>query len=101
LAKLLATRIGRILPIIVNDKQTGFVPKRQILDNISVAYLVREWAEESQTPILFIKLEFEKAFDRVDFDYLWQTLDKMGLGGKLLQLVKGLVIGARASQSNC
>jgi hypothetical protein len=101
LAKLLATRIGRILPIIVNDKQTGFAPKRQSLDYISIAYLVRGWAEESQIPILFLKLDFEKAFDRVDFDYLWQTLDKMGLGGKLLQLVKGLVIGARASQSNC
>jgi hypothetical protein len=72
------------------------VPKRQILDNISIAYLVKEWAEENNKPILFLKLNFEKAFDRVDFNYLWQTIELMRLGGKFLQLVKGLVIGAKA-----
>jgi hypothetical protein len=58
--------------------------------------MVREWAEETKTPILFLKLDFEKAFDRVNFDYLWQTMERMGLGGKFLQLVKGLVIGTKA-----
>jgi hypothetical protein len=72
------------------------VPKRQILDNISIAYLVKEWAEENNKPILFLKLDFEKAFDRVDLDYLWQTIKLMGLGGKFLKLDKGLVIGAKA-----
>jgi hypothetical protein len=58
--------------------------------------MIKEWAEENQSPILFLKLDFEKAFDRVDFNYLWRTLDIMGLGGKFLQLIQGLVIGATA-----
>jgi hypothetical protein len=49
-----------------------------------------------QTPILFLKLDFEKAFDRVDFEYLWKTIELMGLGNTFLKLVKGLVIGAKA-----
>jgi hypothetical protein len=44
--------------------------------------------------ILFLNLDFEKAFDRVDFDYFWITIKIMGLGGKLLQLVQGLVLEA-------
>jgi hypothetical protein len=43
-----------------------------------------------------LKLDFKEAFDRVDFEYLWQTLELMGLGGTFLKLVKGLVIGANA-----
>jgi hypothetical protein len=92
----MAKRLGRALPTLINKKQTGFVPKRQILDNISIAYLVKEWSEESSKPILFLKLDFKKSFDRVDFEYLWRTIDLMGLGGKFLQLVKGLVLGAMA-----
>jgi hypothetical protein len=35
IAKLLATRLSTVLPQLVNEKQTGFVPKRQILNNIN------------------------------------------------------------------
>jgi hypothetical protein len=58
--------------------------------------LVREWAEESQTSILSLKLDFEKPFDMVDFEYLWLIIEQMGFGGKFLELVKDLVIGAKA-----
>jgi hypothetical protein len=66
------------------------------LDNISIAYLTKEWAEELQNPILFLKLDFEKVFDHVDFEYLWKTIKLMGLGNTFLKLVKGLAIGAKA-----
>lgn len=32
------------------------------------------------------------AFDRVDFNYIWATLQAMGLGRKFLQLMKGLIL---------
>jgi hypothetical protein len=41
IAKLLASRVKKVLPKLVNEKHTRFVPKRQILDNISTAHLVR------------------------------------------------------------
>jgi hypothetical protein len=66
------------------------------LDNISIAYLVKEWAEETRSPTFFLKLDFKKAFDRMDFEYLWKTLETLGLRSKFLQLVKGLVVSAEA-----
>jgi hypothetical protein len=71
IAKLLANRLGIILPTIVSPKQTGFVPGRQILHNISMAYLLSDWSAATASPTLFILLDFEKAFDRVDFDIFW------------------------------
>jgi hypothetical protein len=41
-------------------------------------------------------LDFETAFDQVDFHYLWTTMEKLGITGKYLALVKGLVTGATA-----
>jgi exonuclease III len=95
-AKILANRLSVLLPLIVSPKQSGFVPGRQILNNISIGYLMKDWAESKQIPLLFLLLDFEKAFDRVDFKYLWTTLEKVGLGGHFLKLVQGLVLGATA-----
>lgn len=44
--------------------------------------------------VLFIKLDFEKAFDRVEHAYIWVILSKIGLGGRFLSLVQGLLAQA-------
>jgi hypothetical protein len=44
--------------------------------------------------MLFLSLDFKNSLDRVDFTYLWTSMAKLGLKGKFLALVKGLVTGA-------
>jgi hypothetical protein len=96
ITKLLAIRLGKLAPQLINEKQTGLVPGRNIMENISLAYLMRDWAEEIRTPTFFLKSDLEKAFDRTDFQYLWMVRTKLGLGGKFLKLVHGLMVGAYA-----
>jgi hypothetical protein len=38
--------------------------------NIAIAWIMKDWLTHSATPALFLKLDFEKAFDRVDFEYI-------------------------------
>lgn len=93
-AKLIACHLRKVLPRLVNERQTGFVPSRQILENISITSLAFDhWEKLHNLQCLFLKLDFEKAFDRVNFEYIWATLIAMGLGGKFLLLIKGLVLG--------
>jgi hypothetical protein len=69
ISKLIAVRFRAYLPQLISPSQTGFVPGRNILENISLIYLLKEWAELKQFPALFLELDFEKAFDRVSFKY--------------------------------
>jgi hypothetical protein len=60
LAKLLAVRMGLILLEIVSPRQTGFVSgTRQILDSISIANLINDWAIENEYLMLLLSLDFE------------------------------------------
>lgn len=45
-------------------------------------------------PTLFLKLDFEKAFNRMEHEYIWAVLTKKGLGGTILLLAKGLLARA-------
>ncbi|KAL3683478.1 hypothetical protein R1sor_001500 [Riccia sorocarpa] len=65
IAKLLANRLKIFLPELVHSQQKGFVPGRVITDNVLAFQVGQEWAKKSKQPTLFVKLDFEKAYDRV------------------------------------
>lgn len=43
LAKLLSNHLKPLMPRIISPQQTGFIHGRNILDNISIAWLTRDW----------------------------------------------------------
>jgi hypothetical protein len=91
IAKLLALRLNLLLPQLVSPKQTGFIPGWHILENISLAWLTHDWVKARGHPALFLSLDFEKAFNRVNHDYIWETMAKLGFGKHFILLVQGLL----------
>ena len=51
---------------------------RFILDNIFLTYETITYAEQSSQPLLFLKLDFSKAYDKVDLTFMFQALDRLG-----------------------
>lgn len=94
LTKLLANRLKVVLPQLISPQQTGFVPGRNILDNIALAWMTKDFINHNKIPALFLQIDFEKAFDRIEHSYLWAVLEKLGLGGKFLELTKALATDA-------
>jgi len=78
LAKTLARRLQGIFPTIVRPNQTGFVEGRSILDNIFLAQEALEWAVESDQDLILLLLDFEKAFDKIEWGFLFEALAKLG-----------------------
>ncbi|OAE26480.1 hypothetical protein AXG93_815s1430 [Marchantia polymorpha subsp. ruderalis] len=92
--KILAGRLQLLLQKIVFPQQTGFIKGRQMLDNVLALWMAQDAAKTIKRKGMFVKLDFEKAYDRVEHNYLWDTMNKCGLGQQFTALVKGLTLGA-------
>jgi len=90
LAKTLARRIQTDLTEIIRPNQTGFVEGRSILDNVFMAQESLGWAEESNQDLVLLLLNFEKAFNRIEWDFLFKALDKLGFSPTWVHWVASL-----------
>jgi len=77
LAKLLANRLKGTIGSVISDSQSAFVQGRQIIDGILVANEVVDEAKKLNRDLLLFKVDFEKAYDSVDWIYLDEVLCKM------------------------
>ncbi|KAL3680548.1 hypothetical protein R1sor_023504 [Riccia sorocarpa] len=95
-AKIMAMRLKHMLPGIIDLQQTGFVTGRSIVDNVMSLRLAQEWAGVTRQDSIFVKLDFQKAYDRVSHSYLWDTLAALGMDVDSVLLIQGLVTNASA-----
>ena len=77
LAKVLANRLWQVIGSIVAEEQSTFVQKSQILDGILIANEVVDEASRSKKELLLFKVDFEKAYDSVDWGYLNAVMERM------------------------
>jgi hypothetical protein len=76
--------------------QTAFLPMRYILDNIFLAHETIYHAKQSSQPLVFLKLDYSKAYNRVDLQCLFGAMHIMDFPSKFIELVQLLFVGARA-----
>eukprot|EP00253_Pinus_taeda_P003539 PITA_03539 len=79
ISKILANRLKSILPSIISENQGGFVPSRQITDNV---ILIQEAIHSSiarNEKGMIIKLDMANAFDRVNHAFLKAAMKKFGI----------------------
>jgi len=70
LAKVLANRLRSIIDLLVSDTQSAFIHSKQILDGILIANEVVDEAKRMNKDLLLFKVDFEKAYDSIDLNYL-------------------------------
>ncbi|MCO5550826.1 hypothetical protein L7F22_004319 [Adiantum nelumboides] len=78
LAQMITLRLRPFLPDWIHSSQTGFVQDRSILDNVVTFYEAVEWVRQTGQLTAIMLLDFEKAYDRVDWGFLEGTLHRMG-----------------------
>lgn len=92
ITKLLAARLKKTLPSLINVAQAAFIPGRHISDNILLAQeLVRGYDSSSSSPRCAFKVDLMKAFDSVRWDFLWDCLALFGFPAKFIGWVRACV----------
>lgn len=87
-ARAIAGRLLKVLHLVVAPDQTCGVPGRFIGENVALLRDVVSFASETDCPLAILSLDQEKAFDRVDWDFLYATLSKMGFGDSFIRWIK-------------
>ncbi|CAJ2672661.1 unnamed protein product [Trifolium pratense] len=77
LAKVLANRLRQVMGSVISEAQTAFVKNRQILDGILIANEIVDEARKSKKDLMLFKVDFEKAYDSVDWGYLDDVMGRM------------------------
>ena len=82
ISKVLANQIKSILPDVISNAQSAFIPNRLITDNTIVAFEMLHHVRsrrKGKTGHMAVKLDISKAYDRMEWEFLRRIILKIGL----------------------
>ena len=83
-AKAIANRIKSVIPKLINNDQTGFLKGRFIGENIRLIDNIMNYVSKKNIPGLLLFIDFEKAFDSLEWSFIERTLQYFGFGSSLI-----------------
>jgi hypothetical protein len=78
LSKLLASRLKNVMGKLISSVQSAYLPKRQILDGVLVINELIDLAKRRKDKCLLFKVDFERAYDTVNWNFLDYMMGRMG-----------------------
>ena len=103
LSGVMAERLKPLLPEVISDGQRGGVPKRSLFNSLSLFRDITARIEElnrdshandlikvSKVNTALVAIDFEKAYDLVQREFLWEIMYKMGFNLKFIDILKGM-----------
>ncbi|KAJ9688894.1 hypothetical protein PVL29_014511 [Vitis rotundifolia] len=89
IAKVLSGRLRGVLHETIHSTQGAFVQGRQILDAVLIANEIVDERRRSREEGFVFKIDFEKAYDHVSWDFLDHVLEKKGFSPRWRKWMSG------------
>ena len=67
--------------------QDTYIPGRNIYNNIRSILDIMEYTEDSNKPSILFSIDFEKAFDSLEWDFLNKCLELFNFGPEFIRWV--------------
>lgn len=97
IAKVFALHLELVLPNIISEEQTGFYKKSALFSSVRKLLNVIYSPSNNSSPEVVISFDAEKAFDRIEWGYLFTVIDKFGFGRNLIACVCLLYTSAQVA----
>ena len=95
--KAIAARITKVLPSLIHGDQTGYIKGRFIGQNVWLIADITECTDSLDISGIALFLDFKKAFDSLEGNFILKALETFGFGQSLIQWVKTFTTTSKAA----
>ena len=89
--KALTVRIETVMHKLINPCQTAFIKGRNIMDGVNLLQEILKESKRKKRQGVVLKLDFEKAYDKVDWRFLLECCRQKGFSDKWLIWIRNAV----------
>ena len=89
-AAIIQKRLSKTLDKYLQSTQYGFRKDKSTADAIQIIRRVAEHGQQTSNKLHMVLLDWEKAFDKVDRDKLMESLERMSVNKKYINIIKSL-----------
>jgi hypothetical protein len=93
-SKALTIRLGKIVDRLISPQQSAFTGGRYIQESVVVAHEIVHSVHKTKKPGIILNPDYEKAYDRVNLDFLFEILQSRGFSDRWIKWIAKVVRGA-------
>jgi hypothetical protein len=76
---------------LISSCQTAFIKGRNIMDGVMSLHEILHEAKRKKQQGIVLKLDFEKAYDKVDWEYLMKCISQKGFCEEWCAKINGII----------
>ena len=98
-SKILVQRLRPLLPSLVSPMQAAFLEGRRSSDNVIIAQelIFSLKCRKGKDGYMIVKIDFEKAYDRLEWSFIKMVLEHFGLPENIVKLIMSCVSSTTTS----
>lgn len=96
ICKVLALRLKQKIMDLIDQMQSGFITKRSITENFLLASELVQCALKRNKPMIVLKLDFHKAFDTINWEFLLYVLQHRCFDSRWSDWIRSILSTSKA-----
>ena len=100
LTKTLGQRLKKVLPNLIHKDQNGFIPGGSIFFSNHTVRDILFYCKKENIDLIMLALDYTKAFDSLDFHFIYRTFEHFGFGERFQKWIKIIFNGGKSCVAN-